>query len=53
MNEIYPEANHSTYLSFEIPLRVALALVIVPRRPEPMSEFTFKHHMGYIEFQPP
>ena len=53
LNETYPEANHSTYLSFEIPLRLALRLVIVPRRPEPISEVTFKRHMGYIGFQPP
>ena len=53
LNETYPEANHSSYLSFEIPLRVALRLVIVPRRPEPTSKLTFKRHMGNIGFQPP
>ena len=52
LNETYPEANHSTYLSFEIPLRVALRLVIVPRGPEPTWKVTFKRHMGNIGFQP-
>ena len=53
LNETYPEANRSTYLSFEIPLRVALRLVIVPRGPEPTSKVIFKRHMGNIRFQPP
>ena len=53
VNETYPEANHSTYLSFEIPLRVALRLVIVPRGPEPTSKVTFVCHMGNFGFQPP
>ena len=53
LNETYPEANHSTYLSFEIPLRVALRLVIVPRGSEPTSKVTIKGHLGNIGFQPP
>ena len=51
--DTFPEANHSTYLSFEIPLRAALRLVIVPLGPDPTSKVTFKRHMGNIGFQPP
>ena len=52
LNWTSPEANHSTYLSFQIPLRVDLTLFIVTRGHEPTPKSLVNAIWAILGFSP-